>query len=167
MSHVTAAQVSDWINMDFDAAARTRVENLIRTAERYVTRRAGWDFFQIATPESDQSKDWIEVVCRVVEKMFLNDSIGRRKHIAGPYQSERNADYQYTLKSGNAAADLYDDAHVSGIIAFWQSVQPLGSFLEVEGPNEHGNKYDPEAGMGHIEGSELDVSRLTLDWPEE
>lgn len=169
MSHVTADQLSDWMNVDFDAPQRTRAIRLIQTAERYVTRRAGWDFFDAALPDSDQSQDWIEVVCRVAEKMIRLDSPDVRAHMNGPYQTERNADYQYTLK--NLGTDLLADTEIDRIIAFWAQATPVGTTapaFTTEGPNKNKSKeYDPDIGAWYDITDALDISRYSIPFAEE
>lgn len=166
MSHVTAEQLSDWMDEDFDAAKRTRAAFLIRSAERYVTMRAGWDFYDPALPDSDRSVDWTEVVCRVAQKMLLTDTKAVQKHINGPYQSERNADYQYTLKT--IGTDLRDDTEISRIINFWRDGTATPLAFATEGPSKNATKeYDPDVDQSYDITDILDISRYSVPFVSE
>jgi hypothetical protein len=149
------------MNVDFDAPQRTRALKLIAVAERYVSRRAGWDFYDPALPESLQSSDWIEVVCRVAEKMIRMDDPETKAHANGPYQSERNADYQYTLKT--VGTDLSDDPEVSRIIAYWLGGNPTPIAFTTEGPSKNATpEYDPDTGTWYDITDILDISRYSV-----
>lgn len=140
MSHTSAANVSDFLNEDFAPEVSTRVVSLIAWAERYIARRAGWDFFDVNVPDSDQSLDWIEVTCRVVARMLATDDTETREHLAGPYASERNADYQYTMRTTIREEDLRSDPMIDELISYWSEVSPAVPPVVNVGPTRTRNE---------------------------
>lgn len=124
MSHTLAANVADFTSQDYTPGQTIRITAMIAWAERYIARRAGWDFFDLNAPDGDQSRDWIECTCRVVVRMLLSDDPETQAKLAGPYVSERNADYQYTMRTTIREEDLRTDPAIDELIAYWSEVSP-------------------------------------------
>lgn len=161
MAHTSAAHVSDFTNTDFTPEQTARVVALISWAERYVMRRAGWDFYDPSAPDAPQSLDWIEVTCRVVARMLVTDDPKVQEHVNGPYSSERNADYQYTMRTTIRAEDLRSDPAIDELIGYWSEVSPAVPAVVNVGPTRTAAAQDTGSESSIL----ADVSRGT--WPRD
>lgn len=159
-AHTSAAHVSDFTNEDFTPEQEARVTALISWAERYIARRAGWDFYDPNAPDSAASLDWIEVTCRVVVRMLATDDTDSRERLHGPYASERNADYQYTMRTTIREEDLRTDPMIDELIGHWAEVSPAVPAVVNVGPTR--TRMEDLAGESSIL---ADVSRGT--WPRD
>lgn len=160
MAHVTVLQVGDWTKQDYSIEQTARVNFWIDVAERYAVRMAGWDFFDPNATDADQSKDWVEVVCRIVARLLATDDPQTQKVLAGPMQSERLNDYQYTVRSTIREEDLRTDPMIAELLSFWSDLGAPAPGVVVAGPTRERKEQ-----LGDVELT-YDISRdfWPLSW---
>lgn len=146
-TRTTVADYSAYSRRDYTPSQAHSIAKMIEWAENWSRREAGYIFHDQDDTENDPSRDWVELICLIVEKMWYQDGEEEKTAIHSPFATERQSDYSYTV-AADRARELRNDPRIAQIIAIWKAAagsDGLGAVVIMVGPTRDKlPEYDPD-----------------------